>query len=94
MAAADPGSAETGELRRELESEREELSRAVDALRGSADLLAPLRARLPLFLAVAAGLGFVLGGGIGATTRLLFRRGREGRTRLRLGPLALVDRSK
>lgn len=92
MAATEPRSPETLQLRREVQAEREELARAVDSLRGSADLLAPVRARLPLFLAGAFGIGFVAAGGVGATMRLLFRRRREGHTRARLGPLSLVDR--
>jgi hypothetical protein len=94
MAATQSRNAErTEELRRALQAEREQLAKAIDSLRGSTDLLAPVRARLPLLLVAALGAGFVLGGGIGATARLLFRRGREGRTKARLGTLALVDRS-
>lgn len=89
--AAGP-TTETERLRRELQVEREELARAVDSLRESSDLVAPLRARLPLFVAGAFGAGFVLAGGIGATMRLLFRRAREGRTAARVGPFAVVDR--
>jgi hypothetical protein len=43
---------------------------------------------------VAAGAlaaGFVLAGGIGATVRLLFRRGREGTTLYRFGRFAVVE---
>ena len=83
---------ETRELRRELEVERQGLARAVESLRESADLTAAIRARLPLFLLGAFAVGFVLSGGIGATMRLAFRRGREGRTRARVGPFVLVDR--
>jgi hypothetical protein len=36
-----------------------------------------LRARLPLATAGALAAGFLVAGGIGATARLLFRRGRE-----------------
>ena len=92
MAATEPRSPETERLRHEVQAEREELARAVDSLRGSTDVLAPVRSRLPLFLAGAFGVGFVAAGGVGATMRLLFRRRREGHTRVRLGPLALVDR--
>ena len=92
MAATEPRNHETQQLRREVQAEREELARAVEALRGSTDLMAPVRSRLPLILAGAFGIGFVAAGGLGATMRLLFRRRREGRTRARLGPLALVDR--
>jgi hypothetical protein len=41
---------------------------------------------------VALAAGFVVSGGIGATMRLLFRRGREGSTKARFGPFVLVDR--
>jgi hypothetical protein len=41
------------------------------------DVTAKLRARLPLAAAGALVAGFVVAGGIGATMRLLFRRGRE-----------------
>jgi hypothetical protein len=93
MATTDARRSETPtELRRELEVEREELARAVESLRESADLTAAIRARLPLVLVAAFAAGFVLSGGIGATMRLLFRRGREGRTRAQLGPFAVVDR--
>ena len=44
------------------------------------------------FAVGALGAGFLLAGGIGATARLLMRRGREGRTKARLGPFSLVDR--
>lgn len=94
MAATERRNPETTEeLRRALQAEREQLARAVESLRGSTDLMAPVRAKLPIVLVAAFGAGFVLSGGIGATMRLLFRRRREGRTKARLGPLALVDRS-
>jgi hypothetical protein len=63
----------TEDVRRELDREREQLASAVDSLRREASL----RSRLPLAAAGALGAGFVLAGGIGATMRLLFRRGRE-----------------
>jgi hypothetical protein len=84
--------ATTAMLRAELQAEREALAASVDALRGSADPVAPLRGRLPLVLAVAFGAGFLLSGGAGATARLVFRRRREGRMKARLGPLELVKR--
>jgi hypothetical protein len=34
----------------------------------------------------------VLAGGVGATARLLFRRGREGRERARVGRYRVVER--
>jgi hypothetical protein len=85
------------EVRRDIEAERERLASAVDELReevGEAtDLTGKLRSKLPVVAVGAAGVGFVLAGGIGATARLLMRRTREGRTKARLGPFSLVDRS-
>ena len=85
------------EVRRDIEAERERLASAVDELReevGEAtDLTGKLRSKLPVVAVGAAGVGFVLAGGIGATARLLMRRSREGRTKARLGPFSLVDRS-
>jgi Protein of unknown function (DUF3618) len=84
------------ELRRDIETERERLASAVEELREEvgevADVTGKLRSKLPAVAVGAAGLGFVLAGGIGATARLLMRRGREGRTKARLGPFSLVDR--
>lgn len=79
-------------VRRELARERERLAEAVEELRRLADLNATLRARLPLVLAGSLVTGFVLSGGIGATVRLLFRHGREGRTLARTRRYALVRR--
>jgi uncharacterized protein DUF3618 len=84
------------EVRREIEAERERLASAVDELREEVgevtDVTAKLRGKLPVVAAGALGAGFVLAGGIGATARLLMRRGREGRTKARVGPFSLVDR--
>jgi hypothetical protein len=84
------------EVRRDIETERERLASAVDELREEVgevtDLTGKLRSRLPTVAVGAAGVGFVLAGGIGATARLLMRRGREGKTKARLGPFSLVDR--
>jgi hypothetical protein len=85
------------EVRRDIEAERERLASAVDELREEVgevtDLTGKLRSKLPAVAVGAAGVGFVLAGGIGATARLLMRRGREGKTKARLGPFSLVDRS-
>ena len=85
------------QVRRDIESERDRLASAVDELRegiGEAtDVTGKLRAKLPVVAAGALGAGFLLAGGIGATARLLMRRGREGREKARLGPFSLVDRS-
>ena len=84
------------EVRREIEAERERLASAVDELREevgeAADVTGKLRSKLPVVAAGALGAGFVLAGGIGATARLVMRRGREGKTKARLGPFSLVDR--
>jgi hypothetical protein len=85
------------EVRQEIESERNELASAVDELREGigqvTDVGGKLRTNLPVAAAGALVVGFVLSGGIGATMRLAFRRGREGETKARLGPFSLVDRS-
>ena len=69
------------DVRREIESEREQLARAVETLRNelgeATDIGGKLRAKLPLAAAAALGTGFFLAGGIGATMRLLARRSRE-----------------
>ena len=85
------------QVRRDIESEREQLASAVGELReglGEAtDVSGKIRANLPAVAAGALGVGFVVAGGIGATARLLMRRGREGREKARFGPFSLVDRS-
>jgi hypothetical protein len=84
------------QVRRDIETEREQLAAAVEDLRGGlaevTNIGAKLRSRLPLVAAGALGAGFFLGGGIGATMRLLARRGREGTTKARVGPFSLIDR--
>jgi len=75
MAVADERS--VPELRRELETERRQLASAVESLKSELGVAEKLRARLPLATAGALAAGFVVAGGIGATARLLFRRGRE-----------------
>jgi hypothetical protein len=82
----------TDEVRREIGAEREQLASAVEELREAADLTSMLRSKLPVFAAGAAGAGFVFAGGIGATMRLLARRGREGTTKAKAGRFTLVDR--
>lgn len=85
-----------GEVRRDIEAERERLAVAVDDLRAglgeATNVSAKLKGRLPIATAAALGAGFVLAGGIGATMRLIMRRGREGRTKARFGPFSLVDK--
>jgi Protein of unknown function (DUF3618) len=82
----------TDDVRRDIEAEREHLAAAVEDLREAADMTAMVRAKLPTIAAGAAGAGFVLAGGVGATMRLLARRGREGRTKAKAGRFSLVDR--
>ena len=69
------------DVKREIATDRERLAEAVDDLRDglgdATNVGEKLRAKLPVVAAGAAGAGFFLAGGIGATMRLLFRRGRE-----------------
>jgi hypothetical protein len=86
----------TAEVRRELESERERLAQAVDSLRAevkdATNVGDKLRGNLPVVAAGALAAGFFLAGGVGATMRLLFRRGREGKEKARFGRFSFVDR--
>jgi uncharacterized protein YgbK (DUF1537 family) len=90
MAANNPG---TADVRRQIEAEREKLADAVDELREAADVTAIMRSKLPVLAAAAAGAGFFLAGGVGATMRLLARRGREGKTKAKAGRFRLVQRN-
>ena len=58
---------------------------------GLAGLLAAL-ALPPAVAAGALGVGFLLAGGVGATARLIFRRGREGETKAKVGRFRVVGR--
>jgi hypothetical protein len=84
------------QVRRDIEVERVQLAGAAENLRESigdaTNVGAKLRANLPMAAAGALGVGFLLAGGVGATARLIFRRGREGETKARLGRFRLVDR--
>jgi hypothetical protein len=84
------------EVRRDIEAEREQLAGAAETLReeiGEAtDIGAKLRANLPAVAIGALGVGFLVAGGVGATARLIFRRGREGETKAKLGRFRIVDR--
>jgi hypothetical protein len=90
------GSTEQHELRRELREERERLADAVDDLRAelgqAADVSGKLRAKLPLAAGGAFALGFLKAGGVGATARLLMRRGREGDEKAAVGRFRLIHR--
>jgi hypothetical protein len=83
------------DVRRDLEQERDELATAADELRESlgdaTNISGKMRSKLPLVAGGALAAGFFLAGGVGATARLLFRRGREGSTRARVGRFRLVD---
>ncbi len=80
------------QVRRDIEAHRDELAGAVNELRAATDVGAKLKAKLPAVAAGALGAGFVLAGGIGATMRLLARRGREGHEKAKVGRFSLVDR--
>jgi hypothetical protein len=84
------------DIRRELAAERERLAEAVGTLRSelgeATDIGGKLQAKLPLAAAGALGLSFVASGGIGATVRLLLRRGREGEPKAKAGRFTLVDK--
>jgi hypothetical protein len=84
------------DVRRDIESEREQLADAAESLRDSigeaTNVRAKLRANLPAAAIGAIGVGFLLAGGVGATARLIFRRGREGETKAQVGRFRLVNR--
>lgn len=84
------------EVRKDIESERDELAHAVEHLRGelgeATDIAGKLRTKLPVVAAGAASAGFVLAGGIGATMRYFARRSREGSEKARVGRFSLLDR--
>ena len=84
------------DVRRDIAAEREQLADAVDDLRAglgeATDVAGKMRERLPVVAAGALGAGFFLAGGLGATMRFLFRRGREGHERARVGPFSFIER--
>ena len=84
------------QVRREIETERDQLAASVDHLRAeigeATDIGAKIRSKLPIVLAGAIGAGFFVAGGVGATMRLLARREREGWTKVRFGRFSFVDR--
>jgi hypothetical protein len=93
---ATPNGRTPEQVRGDIEAEREQLAGAVENLRGGiaevTDIKRKLRSNLPLVAAGALGAGFFAAGGVGATMRLLARRGREGTTKAKVGPFSLVDR--
>ncbi len=84
------------DIRRELSQERERLADAVDELRteigDAANVSGKLRSKLPLVAGGAFALAFLKSGGVGATARLLMRRGREGDEKAAVGRFRLIDR--
>ena len=84
------------DVRRDIQNEREQLADAAETLRESlseaTDVRGKLRANLVPAALGALGVGFLLAGGVGATARLIFRRGREGETKAQAGRFRLVDR--
>ena len=84
------------DVRSEIESERDQLAGAAETLReeisDATNVGAKLRSNLPAVAVGALGAGFLLAGGVGATVRLIFRRGREGETKSKLGRFRVVDR--
>ena len=84
------------QIRADIEAERQQLAVAVEHLRDSigdaTNIRAKLKGKLPLVAGGAASVGFVLGGGIGATMRYFARRGREQTERVRVGRFSIFDR--
>jgi hypothetical protein len=94
--AAGTNTRSVEDIRRDLESEREQLADAAESLRESVgkatDISGKIRGNRPAVAAGALAVGFLVAGGVGATARLIFRRGREGETKAKLGRFRLVDR--
>jgi LPS O-antigen subunit length determinant protein (WzzB/FepE family) len=93
--AQGPDSRGVEDVRRDLEQERDRLASAADSLRENieeaTDIAGKMRSNLPVVAGGALAAGFIVAGGIGATARLVFRRGREGTTIARIGPIRFVD---
>ena len=92
-----PSNGRTAEdVRRDIARERDGLAAAVEDLRGglasAADITGKVRDNFAVVAAGAAGLGFVVGGGIGATMRYIARRGREGDEKARVGRFRILKR--
>ncbi len=72
---------EETEVREQIRKERTALADSLEELRGelgeATDVAGKLGGVLPMALAGAAGAGFLLGGGIGASVRYFMRRSRE-----------------
>jgi hypothetical protein len=84
------------DVRRDIAREREELAGAVDELRddlaSATDVAGKLRSNMAAAAVGAAGVGFVVAGGIGATMRYIARRGREGDEKARVGRFRILHR--
>jgi hypothetical protein len=94
--AGSNNSRTVADVRRDIEHERDQLADAAESLRDSIGEATNVRGKLRSNLVPAAvgalGVGFLLAGGVGATARLIFRRGREGDTKAQVGRFRLVDR--
>jgi hypothetical protein len=94
--AGSNNSRTVADVRRDIEHERDQLADAAESLRDSigeaTNVSAKLRSNLVPAAIGALGIGFLLAGGVGATARLIFRRGREGETKAQVGRFRLVDR--
>ncbi|HZQ16061.1 MAG TPA: hypothetical protein VFA82_04730 [Gaiellaceae bacterium] len=65
------------QIRDDIAAERDALAASVERLRAELGRATSLRGKLPVLAAGAAGAGFLLGGGIRATLRVLARRRRR-----------------
>ncbi len=81
MATASRNGRTPDVVRREIGREKAQLDTAVaqlkEGLGDATDVAGKLRGKLPVVAAGALGAGFFLAGGVGATMRLLARKGRE-----------------
>jgi hypothetical protein len=84
------------QIRSDLDAQRAELVDAVEQLRGelseAANIGSKLKSKLPAVAGAAASVGFVLGGGVGATMRYLARRGRDADEKVRVGRWSIRNR--
>lgn len=84
------------QIRADLAAERDQLTGAVEGLRSelgrATDVAGRIGGRLPALAAGVVGMGFVAGGGVGATMRLVARRSREGHERALFGRWSLRSR--
>jgi hypothetical protein len=96
MASPSSNTRTVADVRRDLEAQREQLAGDAESLRGTlseaTDITGKLRANLPAAAVGALCIGFLFAGGVGATARLFFRKGREGEIKATVGPFILVER--